>query len=557
MRLCELFIERIKQVQPHVNAMAQDRFKEALEEAKQVDELLAEFRGGKKAESEFSQDQLDALNSPLLGIPISVKESIGVRGMRNSCGLWSRRDVAADEDAVVVRNVRRYGMIPICTTNIPECTLYWADCQNKVYGRSRNPYDFDRITGASSGGEGALIGSGASLLGIGSDIGGSLRIPAHYCGIYSHKPSPFLVNTVGNFPPIKEARLRMFAIGPMTRYASDLRPLLKCLLMDRDNPKQDTYYKHQPENIAELRNELVRKLDQSIQTNIDLTQLRIFYFNFNESSQLKGKQSVQVQQEILDAQQELIDHFSSKFSCQIEQLNLDKYLKKALITWQCMMTCGGTTDRETSFEEDELKKTFGIESMLLEMVKMPLGLSKHTKESLLILTMGSTLPRERSKAYVVCEKFEKFAAELKQEMEATLGELGVLLMPTMPTVAYKNNVSLLKTSDLRFSSLSNVLQLPVSHATIRLDKKHRLPFGISIMGRQYNDLLTLAVAEEVEQAFGGWTPPSALTEPISATTKAAQDATTANTTATATSDPINEKQQQHQHQAARGEIAAQ
>lgn len=487
--------------------MTQDRFKEALDEARRIDELLSSFRSG-KPEAEFSSDELEMLRSPLLGVPITIKESIKVRGMKNSCGLWDRRNVFAKEDAVVVKNVQRFGMVPICTSNIPECTLFWADCQNKVYGRSRNPYDLSRITGASSGGEGALLGSGSSIIGIGSDIGGSLRIPAHYCGIYSHKPSPFLINNEGNYPPISESRLRLFTFGPMCRYASDLRPLLKCLLSDKDNAKQDTYFKYQPENIANIRRELIQKLDEPL----DLTQVKIFYFQFNESSQLKGKQSIQVQAELMEAQQEVIDHFRSKFNCQVEQINLDKFIKKTNITWQCMLRGGGTVDRETTYVEDELKKSFKINSLALEMMKMPFGLSKHTKESLLTISLGAAVPDDRAKAFPLCEKFEKFATEMKTEMETILGDSDVLIMPTLPTVAYKHHVSLLKTSDIRFTSMFNYLQLPVSHATMRLDKKHRLPFGFSLAAKPYNDILTLACAEEIELAFGGWTPPTILTD---------------------------------------------
>lgn len=512
--------------------MAQERFKEALEDARRIDNLLASFRSG-KPESEFTPEELEILNSPLLGIPISVKESVRVKGLRNSCGLWSRRNYIASENAVVVNNVQRFGMVPICTTNIPECTLYWADCQNKVYGRTVNPYDQTRITGASSGGEGSLLASAGSLIGIGSDIGGSLRIPAHYCGIFSHKPSPFLVSSEGNYPELIESRLRMFTIGPMTRYASDLRPLLRCLLMDKDNSKQDTYFKYQPENIATIRKDIIQRLDNNA---IDFAQVKFYYFNFNEASTLKGKQSIQVQAEFMEAQQEILDHFSSKFSSQLEHINLDKYLKKALITWQCMLICGGTVDRDSTYDKDELKHTFGIDSWPLEIIKMSLGVSKHTKESLLAILLGSAMPSEREKAYALCEKFEKFASELKNEIETTLGDNGVLIMPTLPTVAYRNNISLVKTAAIRFPALFNVLQLPVSQAVIRLDKKHGLPFGFSIAAKPYNDPLSISVAEEIEQAFGGWTPPAlAVPEPISASDKVAPSTTTGGCA------PINEQ----------------
>lgn len=503
-KLCQVYVDRIKQVQGSINAVAQDRFKEALEEARQIDQLLASFRSGSKAESEFSEDEQEMLRSPLLGVPISIKESIQVKGMRNTCGLWSRRDSYADQDAVVVNNVKRFGMIPICNTNVPEGTMYWADCQNKVYGRTKNPYDTCRITGASSGGEASLLGAGGTVLGLGSDIGGSLRSPAHYCGINSHKPSPFLISPEGNYPDVNECRLRMFSIGPMTRYASDLRYLLKCLLSDKNNPKQDTYFKFQPNNIGEQRKSVLQHLDESV----DLSDIKIHYFNFNESSELTGKQSVKCQPELMEAQQELIDHFRSKFNTKCEHVNLDKYIKKILITWQCMLRGGGCAEPDLYFKQNELKEVLDIQSVVMEFIKMPLGLSKHTKESLLTLIVGAAIPEDRDKAYPLCEKFENLAIELKNELEDKLGTDGVLIMPTLPTVAHKHNEAILKTPDVRFPCLFNVLQFPVTHATMRLDKKHKLPYGFSVASKPYQDHLTLAVAEEIEATFGGWVDPS-------------------------------------------------
>lgn len=516
-RLCELFAERIRQVQPLINCMCEERFSEALAEARRIDQLLAELRSGAKREADCSREEREMLGSPLLGVPLSVKESVQVKGMRNSCGLWARRNCVAEDDAVVVKNARRFGMIPICTTNVPECTLFWADCQNPVYGRSLNPYDLARITGASSGGEGGLLAAAGSLIGIGSDIGGSLRIPAHFCGVYAHKPSPFLLSSEGNFPQIKEARLRMFTLGPMCRYASDLRPLLKCLLSDQANAKQDTYFQHQPDDIGALRSALIERLDERVQLN----GLRLLYFDWNQASQLVGRQSVRVDDELMLAQQEVLEHFRSKFACRLEHFNLDGYIKKILITWQCMLRCASKEDRDAAYEDDELKQIFGIRSMGLEFLKIPFGLSRHTKESLLTLILGSAVPVEREKAFALCEKFEAHGRELRAGIQEALAGNAVLLMPTLPTVAYKHNVSLTKTPDIRFPSLFNVLELPVTHAALRLDKKHQMPYGLSIAARPYQDHLTLAVAEEIESAFGGWTPPPGPAQPTDKMTKSA------------------------------------
>lgn len=549
-KVCEAYAARIRQVQPIVNAVTQDRFKEALEEARAIDQLLAAFRANHKSESDFSPDEQEMLQSPLLGIPISIKESIMVKGMRNTCGLWHRREVRATEDAVVVRNIRRTGMIPLCTTNVPEGTLYWADCHNTVYGRSLNPYDLNRVTGASSGGEGALIASGGSLIGIGSDIGGSLRIPAHFCGINSHKPSPFLVSSQGNFPFIVEHRLRIFTLGPMTRYVSDLRPILKCLMSDKDNSKQDTYFKYQPTNIGRLRQEVMEKLEER---SIDLSQVRIFYFNFNEQSQLSGKASVSVPKEYMESQEEILNHFKTKFNCHCEHINLDKYFKKANIIWQSLLVGGGAIDREKEYNSKELQEAFGIENIYLEVAKFLLGVSKHTKESLLSLSIGKIIPSDRAKAFEICDKFEKLSKELKSDFEAQLGDLGVLIMPTLPAPAYEHHYSLAKTNDLRFTSIFNSLQVPVTHVTIRPDRKFKLPYGFSVVGKPYNDALTISVGEEIEaNGLGGWKEPNLVGLERTEAVGVGGGASTGNLNASA--DPANSKVKQSIMSKAEGAI---
>lgn len=512
--MIEVYIERIKQVQPIINAVTHDRFKEALDEAKKLDQLLSDMRNDKKDDNEFTQDERDLFQSPLLGIPISVKESIMVNGMKNTVGLWNRKDVYAQEDAIVVKNIKRFGMIPICITNVPEGTLYWADCQNPIYGRTLNPYDLSRITGASSGGEGALIGSGASICGLGSDIGGSLRIPAHYCGITSHKASPFLISSEGNSPPLKEYRLRLFTIGPMCRYASDLRPLLKCLISDKDNSKKDTYIRYQPKNIEQLRKDVLLKLDQYKQPQFDLSQIKLFYFEFNKNDHNNNQQSkvsksaYNVQKEFLDTQDDILNHFKTKFNTNCQLINLDKYFRKTFIIWQSMLIGGGTIDRELEYNENELNETFDVKNVFLEFLKIPFGISKHSKESIFSLLLGQAIPKDKTSALEMCEKFEKLNEQLKEEFHQHLGDWGVLIMPTMPTVAYKHNVGLLKTQDLKFPSLFNRLQVPVTHVHLKLDKKNQLPYGFSIVSKPYNDAITISIAEEIELAFGGWQQPT-------------------------------------------------
>lgn len=154
------YIERIQAVNPIINAMIEDRFKEALEEAQWVDDLV-KLMDGDELWNKY----------PLLGVPVSVKEPIGVKGLSHTAGDYHRVGMKATEDALVVRYLKEAGAIVICVTNIPEWSMGW-ESQNPVYGRTVNPYNNYRTTGGSSGGEAALIASGGSLVGIGSDMAG-------------------------------------------------------------------------------------------------------------------------------------------------------------------------------------------------------------------------------------------------------------------------------------------------------------------------------------------------------------------------------------------------
>src|SRR4051812_28813776 len=172
---------RLHRAQPRTNALARDRFADALAEADAADERLA----GVAADS--AQRLL-----PFLGVPCTIKESIGLRGMPNSAGLVTRRDSLAEETAPSAQRMLDAGFIPLGVTNTSEMTM-WIESDNRLYGRTRNAYDPHRIAGGSSGGEGAAVGSGGAPVGLGSDIGGSIRLPAFFNGVFGHKPSPGLV----------------------------------------------------------------------------------------------------------------------------------------------------------------------------------------------------------------------------------------------------------------------------------------------------------------------------------------------------------------------------
>ena len=213
----EAHIELLEQANPRLNAIVADRFEQARAEARAVDQRIAMIA--------LRSEDFDEL-PPLLGVPFTVKESIALDGMPNTAGVLARREHRASHTATAVKRLVEAGAIPLGVTNTSELTL-WIESENPVYGRTNNPYDPSRTAGGSSGGEGAAVGSGGSVFGVGADIGGSIRIPALFCGVFGHKPSAGLIPNTGMWPSSSGEAARMLAIGPLARRAEDLMPLLR------------------------------------------------------------------------------------------------------------------------------------------------------------------------------------------------------------------------------------------------------------------------------------------------------------------------------------------
>jgi Asp-tRNA(Asn)/Glu-tRNA(Gln) amidotransferase A subunit family amidase len=208
--LAEHHLSRIEQVNGDVNAVVTIDPDEVLRMADAAD---ARRRDGE-----------DGL---LLGLPVTVKDSIAVCGVRTTGGSWARRDHVPDEDASAVARLRAAGAIVLGKTNVPElCASYETD--NGVFGRTSNPHDRGRTSGGSSGGEAAAIAAGMSPLGLGSDGGGSIRVPAHYCGIFGLRPTPGRVPETGQWPSTRASGyVDMTCVGPLGRSSADLALLLE------------------------------------------------------------------------------------------------------------------------------------------------------------------------------------------------------------------------------------------------------------------------------------------------------------------------------------------
>ncbi|XP_031633362.1 fatty-acid amide hydrolase 2-A-like [Contarinia nasturtii] len=451
------YIERIKEVNPMINALVEDRFEAAIEDAKRADRLV-------ETTSEF----LLITNYPILGVPFTVKESCSLKGMSYSVGSLHRKGIKASEDGETVALLKSAGAIPLLVSNTPEFCTSW-ESSNLVTGRSLNPYDTRHSSGGSSGGEGALIGCGASLFGIGSDIAGSIRVPALFNGIFGHKPTGGLLSVVNHFPFSPDERFSNYlVVGPMCRYAKDLPTLLHIMA----GKKADKL-----------------RLNEPLYTK----DIKIFY---KESAGF-SLVDIPVQEEIKIAIRNAAEHF---------RMNGLEVSEAPMGSLQELIECGlaqffAIQDIPLILRDTENPKK--IHSVYKEIFKSIFGLSKYSFAGLFFAFLYETnglIPKRKISKYVTM--FESY----RQEFLKMLGDNGVLFYPTYPTTAVRHNDSHLKLSGVAYTMIFNLFGFPSTHVPLGQDR-NGLPVGFQIVAAPYQDRLCLCIAAEIEVAFGGWKQP--------------------------------------------------
>lgn len=218
-QVVEAFAGRIEQVDGKLNAVVVRRLEQARAEAAAADERQA----------------LRRPLGPLHGVPVTIKECFQVAGTAATLGLVNRRDQRAREDGSAVGAWRAAGAIVLGKTNVPQLML-WHETDNPLYGRTNNPWDLHRTPGGSSGGEAAIIAAGGSPLGLGSDMGGSLRVPAHFCGIHAIKPTSGRLSCGGGLHALRGMEAIGIQPGPMARRVEDLELALRLLCRSAGGP---------------------------------------------------------------------------------------------------------------------------------------------------------------------------------------------------------------------------------------------------------------------------------------------------------------------------------
>ncbi|XP_023296599.2 fatty-acid amide hydrolase 2 [Lucilia cuprina] len=447
------YCDRIKSVNPEINAVVDGPFAEALEEAKEIDRQLDS--------GEITEEALKT--KPFLGVPFTTKDSTAVGGKLHTLGLIARKNERAPEDAECVRLMKESGAIFIATSNVPEVNK-WIESRNMLIGQTNNPYDLRRSVGGSSGGEAALISAACTGFGLGTDIGGSIRVPAFNCGIFGHKSSPNVVNMRGcTFRSGKEENT-MVAAGPMSRYASDLLPILKVLA----GPKMCE----------------TLKLSESV----DLKKLRYFYIPSNNM-----KQCNPVNRETQMRMYQVRRHFQKLTGEEVKLAELPK-LELTGKMWRYWMTQ----------EPADFNKLLGNGLDLnpfVELFKKLIGQSDYTMAAIYSL-IDSILPKEKERL------IREATTQCKEALEELLGNDGVLFFHSSPRTAPFHYYPLVKLMDFSYFSIFNILKVPATQVPLGLDA-NGLPLGVQVVANNMNDRFCLAVAEELERAFGGWVPPYA------------------------------------------------
>lgn len=447
----ETHIDEIRRVNPRLNAVVVERFTHALREADRCDAAVA------------AGEPL----GPLHGVPCTIKEAFAFAGLPNTSGLPARRGQVASQDATAVKRLREAGAVCLGLTNISELCM-WMESNNRVYGRCNNPYDPRRIVGGSSGGEGSIVGAGASPFGLGADIGGSIRLPAFFCGTFGHKPTGGAVPGTGQFPIAQNDALSMLATGPITRRAADLMPLLR-ILAGPDGEDVST---------------------------------RVMSWPDPADVSLEGMKVILVEDDgrnpVADSLRSALGRAArglSQLGAKVETRRFEG-LRRAFLLWAARMNHSA----DTSFSS--LLGNGAEISLLGEVVRFATGRSAHTLPALGLAALERVPTPDKTTRSLLAE-----ARELRDELESAMGD-GVILYPPYSRPAPLHNAPLLLTTlHFTYTGIFNVLEFPGTAVPMGLDNRG-VPLGIQVVGPRGADHKTIAVAEALEQLFGGWIRPS-------------------------------------------------
>jgi amidase len=402
---------------------------------------------------------------PLHGVPLTIKGNIDVAGWPCTAGSTLRKNYVPREDAPLVARLRAAGAILLGNTNTPEFLMAY-ESSNLLTGKTSNPWDLSRSAGGSSGGEAAAIASGCSVGGVGSDGGGSIRVPAHFCGICGLKPTPGRIPSTGHFPPGAGLLSWLGVVGPMARTIADVRTLFE--VMAGPDPG-DALSAPVP----------VKPVLTKAKEKKELSGLRIGVL---ESDSL-GKASPETEAAVLHAADLL-----AAGGMIVEPIKLSG-LDRALEIWWFFF--GPVV--EHLFEPTIAGHEAEISPILREYLEFAKPESPVTLDQVV----------------EACAQRDLMRAEILRQVQ----DVPILLSPVSSLPAFRHGEGTYRQGaeqcyrdTMRYSQWLNLagfpgVSLPMSSSP------EGLPIGVQVVGRPHEEELVLSVAEQLEQARGSWQPP--------------------------------------------------
>lgn len=461
----EAHISRLQSFAPRINAVVAERYEQAREEARAVDRRVAA-----SAHHADSPDRVEEILPPLLGVPFTVKETIELEGMPNAAGVVARRQYRATRTAPAVQRLIDAGAIPLGVTNTSELTL-WIESENRLYGRTNNPYDARRTAGGSSGGEGAAVGCGGSPFGVASDIAGSIRIPALFCGVFGHKPSRGLVPNTGLWPPSTGMSGSLLGTGPLARRAEDLMPVLRIIAgPDAQDPVATEATLGDPATVA---------LDGLLVTTVE------------------GASRRPMSREMRDARERAVGALVAA-GARVRRLKLHTWRGALLPYLASLQAASQGADARTTTEllvdSGEARPTWRT---------LLLGSRHHTPVTRVALAadMLSSQKEARGQRRLVAA-----GRALAEELLEAIGD-GVLLHPAHPRPAPRHGRTTGRPWLMTPTAVFNLAGGPVTEVPLGLCDRG-LPVGVQVAAAPGADHVAVAVALELERVFGGWVPPT-------------------------------------------------
>jgi Asp-tRNA(Asn)/Glu-tRNA(Gln) amidotransferase A subunit family amidase len=398
---------------------------------------------------------------PLHGVPISIKASIDVAGHRSEAGSRLRAGYVAAEDAPLVARLRAAGALILGVTNTPELLMAW-ETDNLLYGRTNNPWDLTCTAGGSSGGEAAAICAGLSAGGVGSDGGGSIREPAHFCGICGLKPTPGRIPSTGHFPKSGGPFALLGVVGPMARTVADVQALFEAMAGADDGDPCAA-----PVPIREIHEQ-------------ELKATTIGFFEDDGRTPVTAETRNAVRRSA-----NLLEHAGYR----AEPFRPDGLEEARELWWKFFGTAGGMIlGPMLRGHESELSPT------LREFYSWTAAEPLHSGQSLLASWLGRDEVREK-----ILRQMQKYR---------------VLVCPTAAIPAFRHGEREWKVEGKTVKYLDawsycewfNLLGFPAVVVPMGFSDEG-LPIGVQIVGRPWEEELILAIAVALEQARGPWAGP--------------------------------------------------